>query len=207
MNKIVEKKLKELQLEIQQKNYTIKHSWGIVFTDLRVINFSNIKIPKNTLLCRNCQKIHKNGLLKPVLFVMKDRKYIEPYNIFVVCKCSTCNETVVIRYHEYLEQTTPIEKEIKKDRSERNLEIIQTVYKCTREEAIKINKEEEEKSIQLNKQLEQERMERLYNYEEEDRLQKSLEKKALIQSGELLYDKRNRVFYYKSTGKVYESLK
>ena len=113
-----------------------------------------------------------------------------------------------MRYLDYLEITNPESEASKRNRKEniakRELEIIEQVYNVNKEEAKKIKERKDEEWKQIKKKMEEERNIRLIGYEDEERKRKSEEKKRLIQSGELLYDKRNKVFYYKSTGKVYQ---
>lgn len=176
------------------------------FSEFREINFKNIAIPKTPVTCRSCASHKPNSTtMRPVKLVVKRGKNVEAYNIFVLCKCSTCNQVAYIRYSDYMRQIslTPPKKVNEKEKSERERKIIEQVYKCSAEEASEIQKQHQAERKKTLAKMRQESEVRFSDYEEEARKRKSEEKKALIASGELLYDRRNKVFYYKSTGKVY----
>lgn len=189
--------------EIMARNYEIGGYIG-TFSEFREIRFLNINLPKVPISCRECDKRNRSGSMRPINFVVKGRN-IDTYNIFVMCKCSACNQITYIRYTDYLEQTllSPSKKRNPKEKEEREVKVIKEVYKCTEEQALELQREHKKEREKTLKRMEAERAVRLDSYEERERARKSAEKKSLIESGELLYDKKNRVFYYKSTGKVY----
>lgn len=193
--------LGKMKQEINKKNYQVMKA--DCFGMFQELIFENIKVPKNPLNCKICDKKHKTGVLRPVCFCVKNTRF-SAYQVFVKFKCSACNNVTYMRYEEYLNLVSPVINKIKKgEKEKREIEIIESIYHVNTEEAKKIKKENEENRNKMFRRLEQERNIRMIDYEDEDRQKKSEEKKRLIQSGELLYDKKNHVFYYKSTGKVY----
>lgn len=196
------KEEKVITEDIKKRKYKI--GYQDTFSSFQEIVFENAKVPKNPLNCKICDKKHKTGVLRPVCFCIKNTRYISVSEIFVKFKCPTCGNITYMRYNEYLNLVSPVINKIKKgEKEKREIEIIESIYHVNTEEAKKIKKENEENRNKMFRRLEQERQERMIDYEDEDRQKKSEEKKRLIQSGELLYDKKNHVFYYKSTGKVY----
>lgn len=200
-----------LRNEIKKKNYKIG-IWLDIVGNFNLLELPNFKVPKKPINCYNCKILFNkdNGKLIPRCFAIKQcHKHLHDlYDVYICLRCSQCGHITFMRYLEYLEIVNPTLEYIKRNRmkeyDKRKLEIIQGIYKVDEEEAKKIKKRNDDGWNRTKKKMEEERNIRLIGYEDEERKRKSEEKKRLIQSGELLYDKRNKVFYYKSTGKVYQ---
>lgn len=189
--------------------------------DIKFLKEDNINLPKTPISCNRCKSNGNVGKMIPISFCINGAR-----EIFLKFRCNRCRHITYMRLHHYLVEyvgfndlngkyhkprSARSDKEIiqeKVSRKENYEECLKENFKkflnVSDEEAERLVKEEKERSAKFEKERRRE-MDELHAEREAEKLKEiSNKRKTLIQSGKVAYDKKNHVFYYTETGKVYE---